>query len=169
MPRSNSEVPSIEQPQTRIGMHVPETLRMGWLTHPSGVPIPDGRRIPCLMLRGMWMDRFELSVVSRVIVEVESKRITLTLDETPIPAPYRNLDHARGRVVEQRVRLSTRCRNNGEWFDIAVCHPGRVASQSTADPVSNTQLWHDRGERALFFQWSCLRRTRHPYQRSTGA
>lgn len=46
--------------------------------------------------------------------------------------------------------------------------PGRVASQSTADPIFNIRLWHDPGERALFFQWSCLRRTRHPYRRSTG-
>ncbi|WP_426804258.1 hypothetical protein [Stenotrophomonas sp. SrG] len=39
------------------------------------------------------MDRFALSVGGKVIVEVESKRITLTLDETPIPVPCRYRDH----------------------------------------------------------------------------
>lgn len=94
MRRSNSDLHSNEQPQTRIGMHVPESLRIGSFSHPGGQPLPDGGRIPCLVLRGMWMDRFDLPVGSRVIVEVESKRITLTLDETPIPVPYRYLDHA---------------------------------------------------------------------------
>lgn len=93
MRRSNSDLQSNEQPQTRIGMHVPENLRVGSFSHPGGHPLPDGGRIPCLVLRGMWMERFELPVGSRVIVEVESKRITLTLDETPIPVPYRYLDH----------------------------------------------------------------------------
>ncbi|WP_315386735.1 hypothetical protein [uncultured Stenotrophomonas sp.] len=102
MRRSNSEVPSTEQPQTRIGMYVPDTLRIGSLSHPGGVPMPDGGRIPCLMLRGMWMERFELPVGGKVIVEVEPKRITLTLDETPIPVPYRYRDH-----VPKRQRRAT--------------------------------------------------------------
>ena len=94
MRRSDSDLHSNEQPQTRIGMHVPESLRVGSFSHPGGHRLPDGGRIPCLVLRGMWMERFALPVGSRVIVEVESKRITLTLDETPIPVPYRYLDHA---------------------------------------------------------------------------
>jgi hypothetical protein len=94
MRRSNSDLQSNQQNQTRIGMHVPESLRVGSFSHPGGHPLPDGGRIPCLVLRGIWMERFELPVGSRVIVEVESKRITLTLDETPIPVPYRYLDHS---------------------------------------------------------------------------
>lgn len=101
MRRSDSDLHSNEQPQTRIGMHVPESLRVGSFSHPGGHALPDGGRIPCLVLRGMWMERFELPVGSRVIVEIESKRITLTLDETPIPVPYRYLDHTprKGRRV----------------------------------------------------------------------
>lgn len=93
MRRSTSDVPSTEQPQTRIGMHVPDSLRVGSFKHPGGHDLPDGGRIPCLMLRGMWLERFALPVGARVIVGGEAKRITLTLDETPIPVPYRYLDH----------------------------------------------------------------------------
>ena len=93
MRRSSTESSTNQQPQTGIGRRTPERLRVGSLKHPGGHDLPDGGRIPCLMLRGMWLDRFELPVGSRVIVDVESKRITLTLDETPIPVPYRHLDH----------------------------------------------------------------------------
>lgn len=105
MRRSNSDMHSNEQPQTRIGMHVPESLRVGSFSHPGGHPLPDGGRIPCLVLRGMWTERLELPVGSRVIVEVESKRITLTLDETPIPVPYRYLDHTPRK--NRRVAVTT--------------------------------------------------------------
>jgi len=93
MRRSNSDLPLNEQPQTGIGLHVPEHLRIGSFKHPGGHRLPDGGRIPCLVLRGMWLDRFELPVGGRVMVQVEPKRITLTLDETPIPVPYRYQDH----------------------------------------------------------------------------
>ena len=94
MHRSNSDSPSNEQPQTGIGLRVPESLRIGSLTHPGGLRLPDGGRIPCLMLRGMWLDRFALQVGGRVKVEVERGKITLTLDDTPVPVPYRHQDHA---------------------------------------------------------------------------
>ena len=67
--------------------------RLGSFKHPGGHRLPDGGRIPCVVLRGMWLDRFELPVGGRVMVQVEPKRITLTLDETPIPVPYRYQDH----------------------------------------------------------------------------
>ncbi|MBT2768346.1 hypothetical protein J7J08_11920 [Stenotrophomonas sp. ISL-67] len=93
MRRSISDLPSNEQPQTGIGLRAPEHLRIGSFKHPGGHPLPGGGRIPCLMLRGLWLDRFELPVGGRVVVQVEPKRITLTLDETPVPVPYRYQDH----------------------------------------------------------------------------
>jgi hypothetical protein len=105
MRRSSTEFSTNQQPQTGIGRRTPESLRVGSFKHPGGHDLPDGGRIPCLMLRGMWLDRFELPVGSRVMVEVESKRITLTLDETPIPVPYRYLDHTlkKGRRTEDTI------------------------------------------------------------------
>lgn len=93
MRRMNSDVSSTQPAQARIGMRVPKHLRIGSFTHPGGLALPDGGRIPCLMLRGMWLDGLDLRVGSRVVVTVEPKRITLMLDETPIPVPYRHLDH----------------------------------------------------------------------------
>lgn len=93
MRRSNSDSPSTQQPQTRIGMHAPKRLRVGSLKHPAGHDLPDGGRIPCVVLRGMWLERFELPVGARVLVEVAHKRVTLRLDETPVVVPYRYQDH----------------------------------------------------------------------------
>jgi len=93
MRRSIPDSPSIEQPQTGIGLRVPEMLRIGSFKHPGGHRLPGGGRIPCLILRGVWLERFEMLVGSRVLVEVGRGKITLTLDETPVPVPYRYQDH----------------------------------------------------------------------------
>ncbi|MFI8719329.1 hypothetical protein ACIGHF_15790 [Stenotrophomonas sp. NPDC077464] len=93
MRRSTSDLPSSEQPQTGIGLRVPEMLRIGSFKHPGGHRLPGGGRIPCLILRGMWLERFEMPVGGRVLVEVVRGKITLTLDETPVPVPYRYQDH----------------------------------------------------------------------------
>lgn len=93
MRRSTTKSPSDQQTQRSIGWRTPEHLRIGSFTHPGGYPLPDAGRIPCLMLRGMWLDRFELPVGSRVLVDVTPKRVTITLDETPVPVPYRHQDH----------------------------------------------------------------------------
>lgn len=62
---------------------------------------------PCLILRGMWLERFNAPVGGRVVVGVAQKRIILTLDETPIPVPDRHQDHAPNKkrwVVRVTVR-----------------------------------------------------------------
>lgn len=93
MRRSNSEPTQIEQSQSGIGLQVPEKLRIGSFKHPGGHRLPGGGRIPCLILRGMWLERFEMLVGDRVLVDVARGKITLTLDETPVPVPYRYQDH----------------------------------------------------------------------------
>lgn len=93
MRRSIPDSPSIEQPQTGIGLQVPEKLRIGSFKHPGGHRLPGGGRIPCLILRGVWLERFEMLVGDRVLVDVARGKITLTLDETPVPVPYRYQDH----------------------------------------------------------------------------
>lgn len=94
MRRSNSEPTLNEKSQTGVGPQVPEKLRIGSFKHPGGHRLPGGGRIPCLILRGVWLERFEMLVGERVLVDVVRGKITLTLDETPVPVPYRYQEHA---------------------------------------------------------------------------
>jgi len=79
--------------QVGIGWYQPKSLRISALRHPAGNILPPGLSIPYLSLCGVWMERLGFKTGHRVFVEVTPGRVTLTLDETPVPLPYRYRKH----------------------------------------------------------------------------
>ncbi|WP_102947182.1 hypothetical protein [Stenotrophomonas sp. VV52] len=92
---SSSKMESSTDPnqQVGIGWHQPKSIRISALQHPAGNILPPGLFIPRLQLCGVWLERLGLKVGHRVWVETSPGRVTLILDETPVPLPYRYRKH----------------------------------------------------------------------------
>ncbi len=73
----------------------------------------NGLAVPCLMLRGMWMNMVGIEVGSRVVVSIEPGKLVLTL---AVPA-----DGAASRFFSRRMVLQSLGirRRAGEAFDAA--------------------------------------------------
>lgn len=117
-----------------IGLREPERMRIAALKHPAGDILPAGADIPCLLLRGLWLKRLGMLVGGRVFVETSPGRVVLTLDDTPVPIPYRYQRHTpkkkrRGREAVEGVMAE------GDAGDMPVQSAG--SADSVESMVSN--------------------------------
>lgn len=93
MSRSTMDPTTDPSQQVGIGWYQPKSIRISALQHPAGNILPPGLFIPRLQLCGVWLERLGLKTGHRVMVETAPGRVTLILDGTPVPLPYRYRKH----------------------------------------------------------------------------
>jgi toxic protein SymE len=80
------EVPSPERRKQVLHRYPPNSLRVDTLYYPGCPAEPGDITIPCIKLRGLWMQAAGFEIGARVKLDVKPGAILLTVDAPPASA-----------------------------------------------------------------------------------
>ncbi|WP_421570227.1 SymE family type I addiction module toxin [Stenotrophomonas sp. PD6] len=83
MHSNHPEAPSLERRKQTLHRYPPNSLRVDTLYYPGCPAEPDDICLPCLKLRGLWMQAAGFEIGARVKLDIKRGCILLTVQESP--------------------------------------------------------------------------------------
>lgn len=108
MSNSWQAAPADEPPKRKFYRHQPTRVRVDALHYPGCKEELGEIPIPCVKLRGLWMEAAGFEVGARLKLEVQPGRIVLALDQ-PVGTPAVTKVRKMGRLQLARLEREKRC------------------------------------------------------------
>lgn len=100
-----ADTPFFEPPKRKPYARPAPTCKVGAQLYPIREERGSVEVIPYVRLRGRWLDKLGFDVGSRLKIDAEHGRITLTVIERPVPAPVK-LPRKLQRLAREAARVS---------------------------------------------------------------
>jgi toxic protein SymE len=102
MHSNRPEAPSLERRKQTLHRYPPRSLRVDTLYYPGCPAEPDDICIPCVKLRGLWIQAAGFEIGARVKLDIKPGCILLTVQESP--AAYAPKVRKMGRLQLARLQ-----------------------------------------------------------------
>ncbi|WP_313345993.1 SymE family type I addiction module toxin [Stenotrophomonas sp.] len=86
MHSNRPDAPSSEPRKQALNRYPPNSLRVDTLYYPGYPAEPGDISVPCLKLRGLWMQAAGFEIGARIMLDVKPGAILLTVDTPPASA-----------------------------------------------------------------------------------